>query len=388
MRRLATRAQTLLATPLSVRFAGLWRDLDTLIGRRPTPPVSRVTGPQAASPSAGRWLTVREVVRETPEAVSLAFEPTLPPWRAGQFLTVHVPIPGGAVRRAYSLCTVPSDPRGPAIAIKRVVGGKASGYLIDHAYVGMRLEVRGPSGQFTLPVRRSEAARTILLVGGGSGITPLIALAEQALAEGDRVCLLYGNRSSADIIFAARLEALVASSAGRFTVRHVLEQPPEAWAGGTGRLDAANARAELDALVATRPEVLMSCGPAPMMAAVREAAEALGLAALLREERFQSLGDRRGEDLPSTPQRLRVRVGGRVHEVLARPGATVLEAGLAAGLPMPSSCTMGGCGACRVKARGALVHDTPNALEPDEEAAGYAFACIARPLGPCDIEVP
>ena len=107
-----------------------------------------------------------------------------------------------------------------------------------------------------------------------------------------------------------------------------------------------------------------------------------------QEAKAAEVAVRRGEDLPSTPQRLRVRVGGRVHEVLARPGATVLEAGLAAGLPMPSSCTMGGCGACRVKARGALVHDTPNALEPDEEAAGYAFACIARPLGPCDIEVP
>lgn len=387
MRRLAARAQALVTTPMSVRLERLARDVGTLLGRRPSPPVARV-GARAAPRSAGRWLTVREVVRETPDAVSLVFEATLPDWRAGQFLTVHVPTPEGPVRRAYSLCTVPSDPRGPAIAIKRVPGGKASGHLVEHARVGMRLEVRGPSGQFTLPPRRSPAPRVVALVGGGSGITPLIALAEEALAQGDRVVLLYGNRALEDVIFGARLEALVTSSGGRFTVRHVLERPPAGWGGGVGRLDVPTALAELGPLAAARPEVIMSCGPEPMMAAIREAAHTLGLAASLREERFQSLGEQRIDNLPTTPQRLRIHLGGRAHEVLARPGATLLEAGLAAGLPMPSSCTMGGCGACRVKVRGAVVHDTPNALEPDEAAAGYAFACIAHPLGACDVEVP
>lgn len=387
MRRLAARAQALVTTPMSARLEALARDLSTLLGRRPSPPVARV-GARATPRPVGRWLTVREVMRETPDAVSLAFEPTLPDWRAGQFLTVHVPTPEGPVRRAYSLCTVPTDPRGPAIAIKRVPGGKASGHLVEHAHVGMRLEVRGPSGQFTLPPRRSPSPRVVVLVGGGSGITPLIALAEEALAQGDRVVLLYGNRALEDVIFAARLEALVAASGGRFTVRHVLERPPAAWQGGVGRLDAPTALAELGPLVAASPEVIMSCGPGPMMASIREAVDTLGLAASLREERFQSLGEQRTENLPTTPQRLRIHVGGHAHEVLARPGATLLEAGLAAGLPMPSSCTMGGCGACRVKVRGAVVHDTPNALEPDEEAAGYALACIAHPLGACDVEVP
>lgn len=387
MRRLAARAHALFDKSPGERLAELVRDIDTLLGRRRAPPVIRSSPPRLATAPSSRWLTVREVIRETADAVSLVFAPDLEPWRAGQFLTVHVPTAQGTLRRAYSLCTVASDPRGPAIAVKRIPGGRASTHLVEHARPGMRLEVRGPSGQFTLPERVGAAPRSLLLVGGGSGITPLIALAEEALASGDEVAFLYGNRAREDIIFAARLEGLTVASRGRLRVRHVLERPPSDWHGGVGRLDPATALAELGALTTRPPDVVMSCGPEPMMAAVRDACRALALADRLREERFISLGEQRARELPTTPQRLRYHLGGRVHEVLARPGTTLLEAGLAAGLAMPSSCTMGGCGACRVRARGELVHDTPNALDADEQAAGYAFACIARPLGPCDIEV-
>jgi len=359
-------------------------------------------------------LTVTDVVHETRDAVTLVFEPTLAPWTPGQFLTVHVDVGGEVLRRAYSLCTRPGDPRGPAITIKRIPEGRVSTFLVANAHVGMRLEVRGPSGQFVLPPRPDAAAsgmdrtpRQVLLIGGGSGITPLVALAEEVLAEGSRATLLYGNRSVADVIFRTRLATLAAASKGRLRVRHVLETAPEdavspsaaaAWAlaceaddlvceSMAGRLDAAllaDLLAELDG----PPDAVFSCGPAPMMQAAREALASAGIdPSVVHEERFQSLGEHRATALSTSAQALRITVGGRTTEVLARPGATVLEAGLAAGLAMPFSCMMGGCGACRVKLSGEVVHDTPNGLTAEEAAAGFAFACIARPLGACSVVV-
>ena len=83
-----------------------------------------------------------------------------------------------------------------------------------------------------------------------------------------------------------------------------------------------------------------------------------------------------------------IRVNGQVHRTTALPGATVLEAGLAAGAPMPFSCAVGGCGACKVKViEGSDEVDEPNCLSDRERAAGYVLACVGRPCGPCTVEV-
>ncbi|MDP1795634.1 MAG: iron-sulfur cluster-binding domain-containing protein, partial [Acidimicrobiales bacterium] len=84
-----------------------------------------------------------------------------------------------------------------------------------------------------------------------------------------------------------------------------------------------------------------------------------------------------------------IRVKDRTHRTIALPGATVLEAGLAAGAPMPFSCGVGGCGACRVKlVEGNVELEEPNCLSDAERAAGFVLACVGRPCGPCVVEVP
>lgn len=365
MQRLIARTRAALDVRWATRLGALRRDVATAFGPNPAP--VHVLPKRAG---ATTWLTVQEVVHETADAVHIVFGPGLAPWRAGQFLTVHVPIGQERLRRAYSLCS--TDAERPAIAVKRVAGGTVSNHLVTHAVAGMRLEVRGPSGQFVLPPR--AGVRHVVLIGGGSGITPLVALAEEALAGGDQVSLVYGNRTRADVIFFDRLAALAARYS-RFVVRHVFDL-----------LDSDRVARELETLPA--PDAIFSCGPAPMMDAVRATSDALGLRNVLHEERFQSLAERRATSLPTTPQAIHFMHRGRTLDVLARPGVTLLEAGLAANIAMPFSCTMGGCGACRVRVRGDVVHDTPNGLAADEAAAGYAFACVARPLGPCTVEVP
>jgi ferredoxin-NADP reductase len=227
-----------------------------------------------------------------------------------------------------------------------------------------------------------------VLIAGGSGITPILAILRAVLAHepGTRAALLYGNRSPADIIFRAELAELAARHPDRLVVRHVLEAPGDL-AATAGRLDRATVAAELDALGERAADAdYFVCGPTAAMAAVRDELAARGVPpARLHEERFAT-PERAAR--PHAAQRLTVRVGAAVHEVVVAPDATLLDAGLAAGVAMPYSCAMGGCGACAVDlTAGEVDLDEPNCLSPDERARGRILTCVARPSGPCAITV-
>ncbi|MGF1465549.1 MAG: 2Fe-2S iron-sulfur cluster-binding protein [Sandaracinaceae bacterium] len=340
-----------------------------------------------------RPLEVRSVVRETPEAITLHLaEPDGRPltFRAGQFLTLCLEVDGQPLKRAYSFCTSPLDGPTAAITVKRVPGGRASTWLHRHAEAGLRLAVLGPSGTFGAP---TQGAPHLVLLGGGSGITPLIAIAETALRSrpDGRVTLIYGNRGVDDIIFRRRLADLAASHAERLRVVHVREDPPPGWTGEVGRLDRAGVArllADVDRADAERPgpddRAYLLCGPLGMMDAAKEVLLERGVPrGAIREERFQSPADPLGASAarPERPLRVRFRRGEEERVVSVAPGQTLLEAALAAGVGLPFSCTLGGCGACRVRRLGGAVHvDEPSCLSAEERAAGYVLTCVGRPL--------
>jgi ring-1,2-phenylacetyl-CoA epoxidase subunit PaaE len=127
-----------------------------------------------------------------------------------------------------------------------------------------------------------------------------------------------------------------------------------------------------------------------MMQAVREALGARGVpSSSIREERYSSPGRRVRPEAPLVPQRVLLRLGGVERSVVAKAGQTLLEAGLEASLPMPFSCSMGGCAACRVKlVQGDVVSEEPNCLSSNERRDGFVLACISRPASTCTVEVP
>jgi ring-1,2-phenylacetyl-CoA epoxidase subunit PaaE len=180
----------------------------------------------------------------------------------------------------------------------------------------------------------------------------------------------------------------------------VLAEPPAVWNGGAGMLDETTAERELATLGAFETGVdVFVCGPAPMMTAVRRVLERRGVpAAKIREEKFSSPGTAAAAGAEpndatmaaglSQPQKLDVRVKGRTSTLTVRSGQTLLEAGLAAGLDMPYSCALGGCGACRVKLTAGRTHaDDVGCLSPAEKEAGYVLACISKAASPCSVEV-
>lgn len=379
-----------------------------LMGRSPAPvakraPLARHQSEPLHAPGnvmGQRSLLVEKVVRETPSAVSLHLaDPTGTPitFVPGQFLTLAVLLPSGQiVKRAYSFSAVPGEDEHKSrarITIKRIAGGKVSNHLNEHAREGDVLTVLGPSGSFGIAADEARGAH-LLLIGGGSGITPLRSILEARLVDPSvRVTLLFGNRTEEEVIFRAELDDLARAHEGRLIVRHLLESPPAGWTGGAGRLDQENAALEITRILSSdfaagRPTFALCCGPTPMMHAVRAALASLNFPAeRIREEEFASHDQRRAE-APVTPQPVTITVRGTKKDFIAAPGQTLLEAGLDAGLPMPFSCTMGGCGACKAKViSGRVVMDEPSCLRAEEAKDGYILPCVSRAAGPVTLEV-
>lgn len=391
-----------LLAPLARGLRQLRRDLGTaagsLVGRNP-PPLVRVTAKRAipvAHTHTPRPMRVARVVRETADAVTVVLEhPGGEPvvFAAGQFFTLHVRLEDGELaKRAYSASSSPLDASRVSVTVKRVTGGRMSTHMVERLRQGDVIDVLGPSGAFTpLPAR---GPRRLVLVGGGSGITPLTSIARTLLASepATRVALVYGNRAREDVIFHDALEALAEEHAatGRFVVRHVLESPPAGWAGGVGQLDGAALDRELRALGIhdSLPTEYFLCGPDPLMHAARAFLTGRGVAhASIHEERFVSAHASR-TSAPSAAHTVVVRSRGGARRLVVEPGHTVLEAAFAARVDMPFSCTVGGCGACRVKlVDGDVAMDEPNCLTPEERAGGYVLACMSRPGGPCTLEI-
>ncbi len=388
------------------RLRSLRRDLTAVaatLGARPASPVASPSSSPVAKTSSPSSLTPRRlriarIVRETSDAVSLVLEdPTGAPvpFAPGQFFTLHVSVGGEVHKRAYSASSSALDAGRVAVTVKRVADGRVSRHLVGHAHEGDAIDVLGPSGSFT-PVP-GQGPRLLVLVGGGSGITPLSSIARTLLAsEPDtRVVLVYGNGALEDVIFKEALDALAEEHAGppgRFQVRHVLERPPSGWGGGTGRLDGAALARELDAL--DDPEAAAAeyflCGPAPMMAEARACLEQRGVASSrIREERFVSAHAMPGAPASAESHEVTLRMRGGERRIVVAAGRTVLETALDAAIDMPFSCAVGGCGTCRVQlAQGSVVMDEPNCLSAAERASGYVLACVSRPSSACTLEVP
>jgi ring-1,2-phenylacetyl-CoA epoxidase subunit PaaE len=362
---------------------------------RPRPRAGEIVSLPRKAPNMARPLKVVKVVRETSDAVSiyLTEEDDSPvEFRAGQFLSVDVMVDGGRFRRAYSLASpcLAGVPR--HITVKRVRDGRVSNLLNDTIAEGAQLEVLGPSGKFTVEPRAVNQ-RHLIMIAGGSGITPIMSILETVLrVEPDsRVTLIYGNRGWDDVIFRDRLAALCDELGGRLTVDHVLEDPPEWWTGERGLLTREILESRLRALQIEDDGLLryFICGPTPMMDAAHAVLAGRGIpASRIAEERFTSPEARSGARGSNRTERVLISRAGQEQGVQVEPGQTILEAGLAAGIDMPFSCAMGGCGACRVRlTNGEVDVEEPNCLSRAEREQGYVLACVGRPLGTVSVEV-
>ncbi|MEZ4373510.1 MAG: ferredoxin--NADP reductase [Polyangiaceae bacterium] len=337
-----------------------------------------------------RPFVVREVIRETPDAVTLCLEdPTGAPvsFVPGQFFTLVLSLGGEEFRRAYSASSAPGG--GVRLTVKRVADGRVSSYLNDHLEAGSLLRLLGPSGEFV-----TRGTPELVLVAGGSGITPMRSILEACLLSPagprQRVCLIYGNRSERDVIFQRELQAWAERFPRHFRYVEVLSEPEGEYAGPRSLLTR-DCLASLLAEHAPAEADFMLCGPEGMLVEARAALAAHGVPKeRIREERFtQPHLRQRAADLPQVAQPVKLRLGkdSAAAEFEVAPGRTLLEAALAAGAEVPIPARWG-CGRCKVKLlSGDVVMDEPNCLSEEERQQGFVLGCVGRPLGPCEVEV-
>lgn len=339
-------------------------------------------------------LKVKEVIKETPEAVTISFWHPLSEmikYHPGQFLTLIVSPEGQKIRRSYSMCSSPHMDTAPAVTVKRVPGGLVSNWLIDNIKEGDFIEVMEPMGHFMVqPDARN--ARTVVLIGAGSGITPLISMAKSILkveAE-SRVILLYGNRHENSIIFRDKLDELAVQFAGRFEIKHILSQPLGEWQGAAGRLNQSQILKFLEGISDLKPNQAeyYLCGPEGLMEEAKSALAILKVNPdLIHKESFITSHTTHGEvteqedDGSLKAQEVTVLYEGSEYKFTVEPHQTVLEAALELDIDLPYSCQAGMCTACMGKCISGKVHlDEDDGLTKSELAAGYILTCVAHPL--------
>ena len=231
---------------------------------------------------------VVDVLTETPRVKTIAFD--VADWaghRAGQHVDIRLTAEDGyQAERSYSIASAPNGTR-LDLTVVRIADGEVSPYLADELKPGDRIELRGPVGGYF--VWEPPQGGPLLLVAGGSGIAPLMAMIRLRAAAGSDVDtrLLFSSRGWDDIIYRDELERL---NGNGLTVVHTLtsSQPP-GWTG-YARLVDAEMLAEVGPSPAERPRVYV-CGPTPFAEAVTEALVHLGHAPqAIKTERFGPTG--------------------------------------------------------------------------------------------------
>ncbi len=338
-------------------------------------------------------LEVANVHRDTADAISIYFhQPKLEriQYKPGQYLTLKVEIDQRFYYRSYSMFTTQRLDEQLAIMVKRVPKGVVSSYLHEHVKVGMRLEVIEPAGSFFL-VNTVKDIRTIVLIGAGSGITPLMAMLRSTLFDAPRskVLFIYANRNEASIIFRSELEKLSDIFSHRFKLLHILSQaePGLSLDHKKGRITSDNIMSYLAELGfdKTNPHKIFLCAPEELM---DFAQKALIQAEIKEQHIFREayhspakhiLEGIEQEGIQTRKVSINTKVG--MKEVTVPAGMSILDAGLEAGVDIPHSCRTGECLTCMaVLEKGKVRMRDKNALTEQDYDRGYRLLCQSFPL--------
>ncbi len=326
----------------------------------------------AVAPLRGTTLRGRIVAvnPETRDAVTLVIRPGRG-WAGhtpGQYLRLGVDVDGVRLWRAYSVTSSADRDDGCiTITVKAIPGGKVSEYLVRRARVGSLVHLDQAAGDFQLPER---IPARVLFVTAGSGITPVMGMLRNTLDHLDDVVLVHSAPTADDVIFAGEIRALARQGRIRLIERHTDVQ---------GML----AAADLAALVPDFAErQTWACGPTGMLDALADHWTAAGVEEHLHVERFRANALVTGEGGSVTFSSTGITVP-------ASGATTLLDAGEAAGVLMPSGCRMGICFGCVAPLSEGAVKDLRNgAVTTAAPGDGVVIqTCVSAAAGACVVEL-
>ena len=331
-------------------------------------------------------LTIKEVKKETADAVSITFD--VPEklkddfqFKAGQYITIKKEIDGKEVRRAYSIC---SDPNTDVlkVAVKAVEGGTFSVFATNRLNAGDKLEVSKPEGRFIL---EPQSGKNYIAFAAGSGITPIMAMAKASLHDDSTFTLIYGNKTEDDVIFKEKLDVLKKMYGTRLNVHYIFSRV-EVDGSLFGRCDTGNVNYFLkNEYKDTAFDSAYICGPESMIKEVSRTLASNGMAEEnIHYELFSvPVEVTEGADIPDGNSEITVMLDDEETTFIMPQKKYILNAALDKDLDAPYSCQGGICSSCLAKVtEGTVKMDRNEILTDDEIEEGLILTCQAHPTSP------
>lgn len=332
-------------------------------------------------------LTIKDVRRETPGCVSVAFDVPAPltddyAFTAGQYINLKTHFEGQEVRKAYSICSAPGSGE-LRVAIKAVKNGGFSVFANEKLAAGDTMEVGTPEGKFTFEPK-PERQRNYAAFAAGSGITPVMAIIQSVL-EGEpesTFVLVYGNKTPDETIFHQALHDLQLKYVGRFFV-HFVYSKARAEDSLFGRID----RSTVNFVIKNKHKEkefakFYLCGPEDMIKTVNEVLRENNIPEKnIKFELFSTpIAEKKIADNLEGQAKITVLVDDEEVSFIMSQQMTILDAALKQGVDAPYSCQGGICSSCMARIKSGTAEMKKNAILTDGEIAeGLILTCQAHP---------
>jgi ring-1,2-phenylacetyl-CoA epoxidase subunit PaaE len=332
-------------------------------------------------------LKIKDVRRETPQAVSIAFD--IPEnlredynFVAGQYINIKTNFEGQEIRKAYSICSAPGSNE-LRVAIKAVKNGGFSVFANEKLIAGDSMEVGTPEGKFTFEPK-ADRQRNYAAFVAGSGITPVLAIIQSVLhgEPSSTFVLVYGNKTPEDTIFHQFLHDLQQEYVGRFFVHFVYSQA-KADDALFGRIE----RAAVNFVIKNKHkekefEKFYLCGPEQMILTVNDVLRENNIPEKnIKFELFSTpIAEKKIEENLDGQTKITVLVDDEEVTFMMSQQMTILDAALKQGIDAPYSCQGGICSSCMARVSGGTAEMKKNAILTDGEIAeGLILTCQAHP---------
>ena len=332
-------------------------------------------------------LTIKDIVKETKDAVSISFHipenlSTAFKYESGQYLTLKATINGKDVRRAYSICSSPCSGE-VRVAVKQIENGIFSTYANTVLKSGDTIEVGNPEGRFVISTNATNKKKYAAFAAG-SGITPIFAMVRDVLRNEPQseFVLIYGNKTSNETIFYNQLNDLAKEFPNRFALHYTFSQSDES--ALSGRIDQQKVDYILEQHNTSAFNDFYLCGPETMINTVKDRLTEKGIADnSIHFELFTASTDNASTATDSNfsgSAEVTIILDDEETTITVNENQRILDAALKNGIDAPYSCQGGVCSSCICEVTEGSVNMVQNSVLTDEEVEeGLYLACQSVP---------